>query len=181
MQKATDEMYNFSNPKRVGPGAWMMFMVMSANSDDTQLARLWVCKQIRLFVDYFGCGDCTPHARKKVRECPPEDYIQSNRTLFRWVVTFMNEVNTRLGKGVYDEETLWKRFSEKDFVVCTSGCGGSTGPSTTAPSPRNAGTPQPSASQASALQSSASQASARGSALSANTRRRSLKLVSYGM
>jgi len=116
-------MYNFSNPKRVGPGTWMMFMIMSANSEQSQSSRLWVCKQIRLFVDYFGCGECVPHARRKLEEDPPENYISSNRELFGWVVGFMNSVNVRLGKKEYDEEVLWERFSSKEFKTCNSGCG----------------------------------------------------------
>ena len=116
------QMYDFSKPERVGPGVWTMWMLMSVHSED-KLSRLWVCKQIRLFVDYFKCNDCKPHAVLYLVENPPEDHIETADLLFEWVVTFMNNVNKRIGKLTYNKDILHKQFTDPTFMVCTAGCG----------------------------------------------------------
>lgn len=122
IEKSSDHpMYNWSNPKRVGPGTWYMFMLMSCHAKD-KLARVWVCSQIRLFCDYFKCGDCSGHCHKYINEHPPEAAVEGEYELFDWVVTFMNAVNARLGKPLYDRNILLKTFTQQEFKVCDSYC-----------------------------------------------------------
>lgn len=116
-------MYNFSDPKRVGPGTWYMFMLMSANAK-TRGERVAVCNHIRLFCEFFKCSECSGHCKKYIEENNPEETICSERGLFDWVVTFMNAVNYRLGKPAYDKDTLYRMVTEKGLNVCTSDCGG---------------------------------------------------------
>jgi hypothetical protein len=119
---ADHPMYDWTDPKRVGPGAWYMFMLMSCHAKD-KIERLWVCTQIRLFCDYFKCGDCNGHCHKYIEEHPPEETIDSDKGLFDWVVVFMNAVNERLGKLIYDRDILLKTFTQQEFKFCGSGCG----------------------------------------------------------
>lgn len=120
-------MYDWSNPKRVGPGVWYMFMLMSRYAED-KAERAWICAQIRLFCDHFKCGDCSGHCKKYIEQHPPECSINSKYGLFHWVVTFMNAVNKRLGKPLYDENILFRIFDEPEFKFCSADCNASKTP-----------------------------------------------------
>lgn len=115
-------MYNWSDPKRVGPGAWYLFMLMSCQSKSKN-ERLWVCTQIRLFCDFFKCGECNGHCHNYITAHPPEDAIETEYGLFDWVVVFMNAVNTRLGKPTYDRDILFQTFTIQEFKFCDKDCG----------------------------------------------------------
>jgi len=114
-------MYNWSNPKRVGPGVWYMFMLMSCHAE-TMEQRVWVCSQIHLFCDYFKCGECNGHCHEYIANKPPENSAETKDELFDWVVTFMNAVNKRIGKPTYDRNILFKTFTEQGFNFCDSDC-----------------------------------------------------------
>jgi hypothetical protein len=120
-------MYNWSNPKRVGPGAWYMFMLMSCHAK-TKSERLWVCNQIRLFCDFFKCGECNGHCDEYIQNNPPEDKLEGEYELFEWIVNFMNAVNARLHKDLYDINILFRTFTEQEFKLCEAGCGQSSPP-----------------------------------------------------
>jgi len=115
-------MYDWSNPRRVGPGAWYMFMLMACQNKD-KAERAWVCTQIRLFCDYFKCGDCSGHCHKYISENPPEEFLEEEYGLFDWVVRFMNAVNRRLGRPLYDRDILLRTFTQQEFKFCEAGCG----------------------------------------------------------
>ena len=124
------EMYNWSDPRRVGPGVWYMFMLMSCHAQDTT-QKAWVCAQIRLFCDYFKCGDCSGHCKEYLNNFPPEEAIKrkEKHALFKWAVTFMNAVQFRLGKPIYDYKIMKKLFTKQEFKFCTADCGQSKPPS----------------------------------------------------
>ena len=119
-EKVLSEM---TNPKRLGPGVWYSFMLNSAKAK-TKNELLFICKQIRDFCNHFGCMDCRNHAQEYLKRKAPEDKASTSDTLFRWVVDFMNAVQIRLRKPVYDYQTLHDLFFIEEFVVCTSSCGG---------------------------------------------------------
>lgn len=115
-------MYDFSNAARVGPGAWVVMLLMAVRAKD-KVGRFWVCQQIREFCHYFKCGDCRPHAIAYITKYPPERDIEGEYSLFDWIVGFMNSVNKRIGKPLYDRDILLRQFEEDDFMVCEAGCG----------------------------------------------------------
>lgn len=124
-------MYDWSDPTRIGPGVWWAMMKMSARSINN-VDRLHACREFRIMCEDFGCEDCRNHARSYIRKNPPESHIESAMSLFKWVATFMNAVNTRIGKPTYNKKALWKEFATPKKSVtlvephttkqCTSGC-----------------------------------------------------------
>lgn len=122
-QLATPEhpMYNWANPKRVGPGSWYTFM-LSAYISDTQEKRDQTCLLIRSFCDHFKCGDCSGHCKAYVETHPPEIASSSPRLLFDWIITFLNAVNHRQAKPAYDANLMWEMFDKKEFKFCNANC-----------------------------------------------------------
>lgn len=116
-------MYNFSKPKRTGPGVWYMFMLMSAHAK-TPAEMISVCNHIRLFCDFFGCGECSGDCKIYISKNSPEDSIGTDRGLFDWVVEFMNAVNYKLGKPGYNKDILYRMVTEKGINFCEGDCNG---------------------------------------------------------
>lgn len=114
-------MYNWANPKRVGPGSWYIFM-LSAYISDTQEKRAQTCLLIRSFCDHFKCGECSGHCKAYVETHPPEMASSSPRLLFDWIITFLNAVNHRQGKPAYDANLMWEMFDKKEFKFCNADC-----------------------------------------------------------
>lgn len=120
--KYEDTMYDYSDPKRVGRGAWMVFMIQALSSETEDELR-FTCKMIRNTCRMFKCGECHGHCTAYIEKNPPEKAIASARTLFSWIVTFMSAVNVRTGRPAYDEERLYKLFSDQNYMVCHDKCG----------------------------------------------------------
>ena len=114
-------MYDYTDPRKVGRGVWFMFLLMSAHAE-TRNKRLWVCDQIRLFCKYFKCKECHGHCVQYIENNPPEDHIEATYGLFNWVSDFMSEVNVRLGKKPYDKNILFDIFTDEEYMVCGSDC-----------------------------------------------------------
>lgn len=115
-------MYNYSDMKRHGPGLWTSFMLNSINAENrTEL--LFVCKQIRGFSVFCKCASCKVHCTAYLKDNPPETAAVSNVHLFNYIVTFMNAVNIRLNKPIYDRDYLLRIFLDEELGVCTSNCG----------------------------------------------------------
>lgn len=120
-----DPIYDFSDPARVGPGLWMSFFIQCGNAVD-ESARFAACIQIRAVVEHMGCSQCEAHSISKIQRDPPEGHISSNRDLFDWVVGFLNSVNLKQGKKLYQSDLLWERFVTGTQKVCTGNCGSDT-------------------------------------------------------
>lgn len=116
-------MYDFSNPRKTGPGVWFMFHLSAAQSS-TREERLIVCKQIKNFCVYFKCSDCQSHCKRYVKAHPPEDSIETSETLFKWTVDFRNAVQRRLGGPIYDYDTMVSIFYDSAYMVCDEDCTG---------------------------------------------------------
>lgn len=114
--------YGFTNPQRVGPGVWYMMFLMAVHAED-KTQRFWVCNQIRLFCDTFGCKMCAGHCLIYIKNNPPEDHIEERYDLFDWLVKFENSVSVRIGHPVKDRDTIFKLFTEIDVGVCEKNCG----------------------------------------------------------
>jgi len=121
--EAMKRMYDYSDPKRVGRGSWLVFMIMSINSE-TEAERLHACKVIRAYCRLFKCKECNGHCTKYIEENPPENSIKSRYGLFDWVVAFMSAVNIRTNRPAYDRNILFTLFTDEEYMVCEAGCGG---------------------------------------------------------
>lgn len=118
-----DTMYDYSDPKRVGRGAWMVFMIQALDSETEEELR-FTCRMIRNVCRKFKCGECRGHCTAYIEKNPPEKAIASSRTLFSWIVTFMSAVNVRTGRPAYNEDRLYKIFSDQNYMLCNENCGG---------------------------------------------------------
>lgn len=115
-------MYDFSDPSRVGPGAWFLMHVMAANAE-TREDKEFAIKQIRLLCNFFGCGKCREHCKKYITDYPPEDAIDVENGLFRWSVDFRNAVQRQLGRNnIYDYGIMLTIFTKPPPDVCIGDC-----------------------------------------------------------
>src|SRR4030042_4366227 len=125
-----DEMYKkFSRPGDTGRGVWYLLMLKAAHST-SNTDRLSICNDLRLFCDWFGCGECRGHCKDYTTKNPPENHIKSEKELFNYIVTFMNAVNHRLGKPGYDKNYLFAMVTVKEFKPCEKDCGNKNAVST---------------------------------------------------
>lgn len=121
IRNTEQDMYDYSNPNRIGRGVWFMFMLTSVHAE-TRIQRLSVCKDIRLFSKYFKCKECHGHCVQYLKEHPPENTIDSRYGLFDWVVDFMNAVQIRKKRPTYDRDRLFSIFTNEEDGVCSSDC-----------------------------------------------------------
>ena len=122
-------MYNFSDPSKIGPGAWFFMHVMAKNAIADEDKRAMV-RNIKLLCENFGCSVCSGHCKEYVKNHPPERVINVEDGLFRWTIDFRNAVQRRLGRdNLYDYATMNSIFTTKKVGVCLSGdCGGDPAP-----------------------------------------------------
>ena len=116
------EIYDFSDPRKVGPGSWFMFHLSAAHAE-TSAEKQFFCKQVRLFCQYFKCGQCQNHCKEYIKNNPPSNSLED---LFKWTVDFRNAVNLRLERWQYDIDIMRDLFYQEDFKVCYDGCGQKT-------------------------------------------------------
>lgn len=124
-----DPLYDFSDPQKVGRGAWYVFMIMAAHSESVA-DRRWNCQIIRNFCQFFKCHQCHQHAIQYLSDNPPEKSIRNRDRHFDWVVQFMNSVQNRMGKPQYDPDILLRICTQEDYGVCMQDCGEKQEPKT---------------------------------------------------
>jgi hypothetical protein len=120
------DMYNFADPRKVGPGAWFTMHVNSMDAEGKPEELRLVIRQIENFCEFFKCGECKGHCKEYMKQNPPINVINVPFGLFYWTVEFRNAVNRRLGKPTYDPKKMFDIFSSSDFMVCQEGCGDHT-------------------------------------------------------
>lgn len=118
-------MYDFTDPKRIGPGAWTFMHNVATWADGDKLKEEHACQIFEHFCENFKCGDCSGHCIHHITvDDPPRKYIGIPGGLFTWTVNFRNVVQKRLGRtNLYDLETMRQIFSDKTFYACSEGCG----------------------------------------------------------
>jgi len=147
-------MYDFTDPKRIGPGGWHFMHTIgkwadeieykenskcsttanldSSKPDDVKKAEMYrnmkqdiACQLIKEFCDNFKCGKCNGHCHHYVTVSnSPKKMIGVPNGIFYWSVEFRNAVNRRLGRPTFDPEIMMKIFFETTFLACDEGCGG---------------------------------------------------------
>jgi hypothetical protein len=126
-----DPLYDFSDPRSIGPGAWHYMHVMAAwvEEEDQGTPRPLkveiVCQLIERFCLYFKCGKCNGHCNHHVNVAsPPRKAATTKYGLFNWTIDFRNAVNVRIGNPKkYDHKIMLKIFTTPTFMVCNEGCG----------------------------------------------------------
>ena len=146
-------MYDFTDPKRIGPGGWHYMHTIgkwadelehkdnskcttTANLDaskpaDVQKSEMYrnmkqdiACQLIKEFCDNFKCGKCNGHCHNYVMKTnSPKKMIGVPDGIFYWTIEFRNAVNRRLGRPTFDPEIMKKIFFETAFLACDEGCG----------------------------------------------------------
>lgn len=105
-----------------GPGYWAA-MHIDSFSADTYEKKLATANTIARMITNFPCMKCRKHATEYASHHPLIHPINSGDklSLFRWVWTFHNSVNERLGKLIVSFEEAVKKWG--DEAICfETGC-----------------------------------------------------------
>lgn len=117
-----DALYNFSdNTKYRGTwDAWLRDTVMSTE----EWHRKAVAHSIMNFTKGAKCMTCRTHAAAYVSSHDPHKATESMKNMFMYLVTFMNAIQTRKQKKLYDPDILYRVFSQGSLGVCEENCDG---------------------------------------------------------
>ncbi|CAK7994919.1 Hypothetical protein POVR1_LOCUS437 [uncultured virus] len=111
MADLLDPQYDYTNPKKVGRGCWYVLLVITASVPQDETLRYFICKQIRnITYTYFKCLECRNHSASYLIANPPEDRMNEDGGLFNYVIDFMNDINKRLIRPLYDRNVLYQIF-----------------------------------------------------------------------
>ena len=119
-RKAVD-IYDFSDTSKMR-GAWHLLLVLTSKTV-TMTRRIVVCEQLREYQAMFPCLKCKIHFAERLNAHPPEAEIDDEDGLFKWTVEFMNSINKRLGKPLYDYTRLYIMFHDIGYKTCAEDCG----------------------------------------------------------
>src|SRR4029078_5522149 len=108
------DMYNFSDPRRIGPGAWHFMHGMAFDVEGDAQQTQWAIQRIERFCDFFKCGECKGHCKEYMAQNPPIRSVNLPYGLFYWTVEFRNAVNRRLNKPTYDPKVMFDIFASSD-------------------------------------------------------------------
>lgn len=111
-----------SNPEYIGPGYWASWHIKSLQANNRR-KKSEVARNIAIDISYFPCMKCRNHAKQYVHNNPLMPAVESNdeKSLFKWTVTFHNEVNLRLGKAMINWEKAEQMWSGES--ICLEDCG----------------------------------------------------------
>ena len=112
--------YDFSDTSKMR-GEWHMLLVITATAD-TPIKKRIVCEQIRSCHKYFQCLKCKKHFGRYLISHPPEVELDKEDGLFDWIIVFMNVIQERLGKELYDRNILYPMFHEVGMIMCQEKC-----------------------------------------------------------
>jgi hypothetical protein len=102
-------------------GMWCKMLVDSAKADiSSKEEKLYVCGQLRTLCDFFPCSKCKTHFKEYLAKHPPEIIIDDNDGLFEWTFDFLNNVQSRLNKPLYDYKLLYPIFHTPGYIICNS-------------------------------------------------------------
>lgn len=111
-----DPLYNFADNSKYR-GTWDTWLRDCVNAENPNHL-LWICRSIHNFTIGAKCITCREHSFKYVKENPPEIYIQSRQDFFKYLVTFMNFVQKRKHRLLYNPEILWTYYTKNDTEPC---------------------------------------------------------------
>lgn len=121
--KYRGSIYDFTDPNKVGRGCWYALLVITSQAT-TPKEKKYVCKQIRdITGGFFKCLECRQHSIEYLKLHPPENAVNKPDGLFNYIVDFMNEINARLGKPLYDRQIIFSLFHDDAYMACDKDCG----------------------------------------------------------
>lgn len=103
----------FKSTSEWGPSFWYVFhssAMMYPDYPSTQLA-INMAELLATVPDLLPCPACQQHAREYLSTRSLSEVCASRRNLFEFWVTFHNTVNQRLGKRLYDVDTVYQMYS----------------------------------------------------------------------
>ena len=112
--------YDFSDTTKMR-GAWKILLIITATANTIEKKRI-VCEQIRSCYTFFQCAKCKKHFGQYLINHPPEVEIDKIDGLFDWIIDFMNVIQKRLGKPLYEKKILYPMFHENGMVTCNDDC-----------------------------------------------------------
>jgi hypothetical protein len=116
---AGDPLYNYADNTKYR-GTWEVWLRDTVSAEE-QWHRDAVCRSIINFTNGAKCKTCRDHSRLYVRENDPKKHSRTNQELFTYLVTFMNSIQTRKKRKLYNPEILFSVFSDGQ-KVCTEDC-----------------------------------------------------------
>lgn len=110
------------NIDRIGPGAWYMIHLMSANAKtDTEIEA--VHQILRMVENKFFCMKCRDHFSRNMSKFPPPK-VNKYDELFIWSVEMHNRVNVLNDKPNVSYRDAMDYYMGPDSV-CSGDCGAS--------------------------------------------------------
>lgn len=103
-------MYDFSDTSKMR-GTWFKMLIDASKADkSSREEKIIVCGQFRTLCEYFPCAHCKQHFKMRLLNYPPELVINDKDGLFMWTYEFMNSVNLRLNKPLYEYSITYSIF-----------------------------------------------------------------------
>jgi hypothetical protein len=119
-EKLKNTIYDFSDTSKMR-GMWYKMLIDAAKADNsTKEEILYVCGQLRTLCDFFPCLNCKLHFKERLSIYPPELVIDETDGLFIWTYEFLNSVNSRINKPLYDYKIIYPIFHTTQFTPCNS-------------------------------------------------------------
>ncbi len=117
-----DALYNFSdNTKYRGTwDVWLRDTVMSTE----EWHRKAIANSIMNFTKGAKCMTCRTHAAAYVSINDPYKATESIGSMFTYLVTFMNTIQGRKQKKLYNQDILFRVFKQGSVGVCEENCDG---------------------------------------------------------
>jgi hypothetical protein len=115
---AGSSLYNFADNSKYR-GIWDTWLRDTSLADVSQnnTDLLYVCKSIRNFAKAAHCHTCRAHAAEYVTLHAPEKSATNIKTMFTYIVTFMNVIQKRKNAELYMLDIMLKLYDVKDPVV----------------------------------------------------------------
>jgi hypothetical protein len=111
-----------TDPSITGPGIWVKLHIDSSQAKTSE-EKEHVIWGIRATQKKFPCGKCRIHMGEYLERNPPEKTLDGDpESLFRWVWSFHNLVNTFNKREQVPFEDARKLFWSDDSIVCMADC-----------------------------------------------------------
>ena len=97
-----------------GPPFWFVMQTVAFTypQNPTYSDKRRVYEFYTSLANWLPCTECNKHYAKTLKEFPIAPFLDSNKSLFHWVVQVHNRVNKRLGKAVYSVDQVWRYYQE---------------------------------------------------------------------
>lgn len=104
------KMGNETLKAELGRASWKLFHTIMAQYPETptKQEQSTLKNYIYLFSQVYPCGECAEHFQKLLAKHPPQ--VSSRNTASQWACYVHNQVNERLGKEIFDCNTVAEHY-----------------------------------------------------------------------